>query len=292
MSRETENHLSDELLNVTLPPAIKSTPPPSPCAWVAEALVDHTGREVAESGAAAVAIFAISVHQEYPAEIAMRTRLMLRVLSSFGVALPAHLASLWVFPAGYYGYDAVQNKWLKSDLRDVERSVVGAMASLPKRATCAFGADASGSDQRAWVYSRSENGNLDSRRIKRGNTDLASRVVQVGDLKASIFVCGEIVGNASQGPFCARQYLGDPAKQISDSQMLVDLSHRRVPKGWKAERVNPRWAHDARLRRFASRGVGVLAHHHGGVERFDCQSNWILGRSELPRYSARVTAVQ
>jgi hypothetical protein len=269
-----------------------AAPLPSPHAWVARACLDPHGYRADAVDGAALAVFAVSVHEKVPTDVPFRTGLLRHVLSAFGPSVPPHLPALWVFPAGYYGYDPVANWWWHCDARAAEDQLRPVAEALPAESTLAVGVDPAGTDQRVWVYTRLADGTVDRRTVTRGRTDLPSRLVTVGPFVTSFFVYGEIVGNASQGPYDAKRYLDSPRQQLAGVQVLVDLSHRRVPKGTTAGAVNPRWAHDNRLRTFASRGgIAVLAHHHAGGGQFDCQSDWILCPGGAPGYGAPVTPV-
>ena len=276
---------------VVIPPEAAGHELPATCAWVARADVDIEGRETSSPDRFALAIVAVSINEQFPQEIPWRTWLLQRVISLWSPSLPTGVPSLWVFPAGYYEYDPIKNGWWNCDERAVEESLRPVIERLPEASTLAIGVDSSGSNQQAWVYTRGTGRAATRRTITRGDCDLPERVVRVGPFAASFFVCGEMLGNPSQGAYSGRKYLESPFRQLPDVQVLVDLSHRRVPKGTAPDVTNPRWAHDSRIRRFATRGVAVLAHHHAGGTRFNCQSNWIICRAETPRYTTRVMPI-
>src|SRR4051812_40984376 len=131
---------------------------PSPRAWVASALVDETLREVASAEHSALCVFSVSVHEAYPPNPTVRLGLLQQALRSAAPSVPRHTESLWVFPAGYFGYDAVANNWRGCDMREVETALLPVMHSLPSSSICAVGVDASAADQEAWVYRRPADG--------------------------------------------------------------------------------------------------------------------------------------
>lgn len=261
---------------------------PSPYAWVAQCCVDGGLQEV-EPSKAVLAIFTISVHEQVPVSLRARADVALRVLKQWGPTVPTGLESLWVLPAGFLGYDPIANDWMGCKPEETWATVKPIVRALPARATLVMGVDPSRGMQQAWIL-RPDTTLATAQIITRGQTEIASRVVDLGTLKGSVFVCGELLGSGQQGPIAPGKYMGDPATRLSDVQVLIDVAHRRVPKGW-GQNTNPRWAHDSRFRRFASKGIAVLAHHHDGSGRFNCQSNWICLPFPAPHYVPKTSPI-
>jgi hypothetical protein len=90
-------------------------------------------------------------------------------------------------------------------------------------------------------------------------------------------------------------YLSNPAQQLADCDLLVDLAHRCVP-GCVSGSSSPRWVHRQQMKRFSGRGVAVLTHHHEGAlvqgrPHFKHQSNWVIFRGGEWLVTSSVTAL-
>lgn len=285
-------------------PATHATP--TTCAWVAEAWSNAAGEEVAPQSSGGGATFAVSVHEEYPATEAARLQLLGRVGQQFRNRVPAGAPSLWVFPGGFFGFNAAvartdqDRAWHGFDASVVERELPDVLSRYPANAIVAFGADGrclvegDACIQEVWI---ARTGNTDLQKIRRGATDLSSRCVQVGPVLAAFFVCGEFTGSwtDANGPYCENLVLDDPVRQLSDCRLLVDLAHSRV-KGVVNGSPGRRQVHARQVLRFAQHGAAVLTHHHGGNKTYgrprnDSQSNWVVFRGGAWLSGDRVTAI-
>jgi hypothetical protein len=120
--------------------------------------------------------------------------------------------------------------------------------------------------------------------MTRHECDLKARIVAIGPVDAAFFVCGEFTGSYTEnnGPYFQNRYLNDPASQLSDCRLLIDVAHHRV-RGTIDAAPGPRLVHQRQMLRFASRGTAILTHHHpghtvAGRARNDSQSNWVFFR--------------
>ena len=261
---------------------------PEPWCWVAEAWVDSDGRATDRQALGAVGIFAVSVHERFPIAEDQRLLLLQYVAQRLGNRVPPENDSLWVYPGGYFGFDALSARegdaepWPGFDARAVQSGLPTVLRSYPVGARLAIGAD--GDDQQVWVCWLEANGTLKLKTIVRHNCDLPQRSIVIGKTRAAFFVCGEFTGSCTDanGPYFEGQYLSDPAAELADCRILVDLAHSRV-KGSVYRDPGPRLVHQRQLRRFAIQGTGVLTHHHPGWQtagraRDNCQSNWVFFR--------------
>jgi hypothetical protein len=84
-------------------------------AWVAEGRVDRDRRQVAEGKRPALVIFSVSVHESVSTAIEDRLTLMSEVAARFSQRVPSGVPSVWVFPGGYFGFDAARRLMANSD---------------------------------------------------------------------------------------------------------------------------------------------------------------------------------
>jgi hypothetical protein len=260
----------------------------SPRAWIAEGRVDLDGHRAMTATAIATVIFAVSVNTAVPPTIPARVDLMNAVARMLGRRVEPGRASLWVFPGGYFGFDAEHETWLElgeRDDRNIEREVRRVLQGFPSKSVITFGVDAL-NRQQAWLAERTS-GDTTVRRITREATPLNQRIFSVGQHRAAVFVCGEFTGSrtSANGPFfidnvgCGH-YLEEPERQLCQCHILVDLAHQRVSGNVHAP-PNRRMVHQRQMERFSRHGVGVLTHHHAGKQNngrahFKHQSNWIV----------------
>lgn len=261
----------------------------APAAWVAEARADRRGRQAGGGSTPALMIFAVSIRDSFSASIRERLALLGKVADHFARRVPAGVPSLWVFPGGYFGYEASRIVWPgldDSDLRSIEVGVAQQMRRLPPDSLLAVGVDQADDHQQAWV---AQAGTTGVTMVTREHSPLEQRKLRVGQSKAAFFICGEFTGSQTpdNGPFLTDQtgtphYLNDLSRQLADCDLLVDLAHGEAS-GSVSCRRNPRWAHQLQMDRFSARGIAVLAHHHAGKlvqgrPHFKHQSNWIVFR--------------
>jgi hypothetical protein len=271
-----------------LPAVPASIQLPEPWCWVAEAWTDAEGRETSPEARNAVGIFAVSVHEQYPADVRQRLQLLREVSHRLGCRVPTGNDSLWVYPGGYFGFNAAafredeDKAWPGFDAPTVLAELPAVLRAYPSRARLAFGAD--DKRQQVWVCWLAADGSLGLRTITRHDCDLPQRGVEIGPVRVAFFVCGEFTGSETiaNGPYCGNTYLTDPAAQLSDCRLLIDVAHSRV-KGSVHGPPGPRLVHQQQMRRFAVQGAAVLTHHHPGWQtagraRDDCQSNWVVFR--------------
>jgi hypothetical protein len=262
--------------------------PPKVWAWVAEAWIDRDGNEGRPQQKDCLAVFAASVHEDFPTGPEERMELLHAVARQFRDRVPAGVPSLWVFPGGYFGFDARAFRedpatgWPGFDEEVIREALPSVLAAYPKEARLAFGADAPlGEDeQQVWVCWRTPEGAVDLHTITRGRTDLPGRILQVGPVRAAFFVCGEFT--EAGGPFCPGHYLASPETQLAGCRLLIDLAHARVP-GTVQGSPGRRNVHERQMGRFVDHGAAVLTHHHPGLRingrpRSGSQSNWIVFR--------------
>jgi hypothetical protein len=274
---------------------------------VAKGCIDHQGREVSAGSPDSLIVFVVSVHEQYPTDEVAREQLLSEVRERQRHLVSSGMASLWVFPAGYFGFNAFAARggerevWpgfngvrLRSRLSEI-------LATYPQHAWLAFGADAprdgDSNSQQVWVCHTDSAGETEVRVITRGQTAIPERTIQVGPVRAAFFDCGEFTGSRTgeNGPFCDYEYLDDVSAQLADCRLLVDLAHSRVS-GTVGGVPGPRRVHEAQMRRFADHGAAVLTHHHagflsGGRPRSDSQSNWIMFRGGSWLDSSQVISI-
>ena len=265
-------------------------------AWVARAAVRADGTECGRYEEPSVVFFAVCVHKGMSTDIVDRLDLMRKIGSTFRSEVPAGTESLWVFPGGYFGFNASLGNWAHLDdaaLARIRQGVARGLDEFAEQSTIAFGVDSlierrslEAPRQQVWIARRTPRPLL--AKITRGESALADRLFRIGPLNAAFFVCGEFTGSKTDenGPFCeggrGGLYLTNPAAQLPSSTVLVDLAHREVS-GSVSELRNRRMVHQLQMDRFASHGPAILAHHHSGRlsagrPHFKHQSNWIVFR--------------
>jgi hypothetical protein len=220
----------------------------------------------------------------YPTRVADRLRLMRAIGNKLGGMLPRTMDSLWVYPGGFFGFDARKfyevggvKAW-----QGVEPfskiHIPNVISAHPSRTTIAFGADNRQLEQRLFVCGNS----VELLEVIRGNTDLAHRKSNVGGgLTAAFFVCGEFTGSwtSANRPFFQDQVLTEPVSELQDCDLLIDLAHSRVRRTINQPPMQ-RQVHQLQMLRFTKRGTALLTHHHGGDitqgrPRADCSPYWI-----------------
>lgn len=279
--------LSDEQPDPNPLPVSESTQQPSTRCWVAEAWVDSEGREADPHAHDVLGIFAVSVHEQYPCDAVSRLRLLQEVPQFLSGRVPVGCDTVWVFPGGYFGFDASDRAWPGFDELIVREQLPQILRICPPGARLAFGADeAGGQRQQVWVCWLDGDRSPQIRTITRRQSDLPERTLAIGPLRAAFFVCGEFTGSHTQhnGPFCGSCFLHDPVGQLADCRLLVDLAHSRI-RGSVYNDPGRRLVHQLQMQRYASHGTAVLTHHHPGQQtagraRHDSQSNWIFFRDE------------
>jgi hypothetical protein len=276
-------------------------------AWVAEAWIDAAGQKADSVIDAAAAVFAVSVHEEYPASEEARVRLLEDIGREFSSRVPAGTASLWVFPGGYFGFDAAKyvalklrgadtdQAWIGFDRTAVLRRLPQIVRTYPREAKLAFGAD--DDSQQLWITWARQDGSLERKEITRECSPLPARKFPVGTVTGAFFVCGEFTGSGTSqnGPFCGQEILNKPASQLADCQLLVDLAHSRI-RGSVYGPPGPRQVHQRQMERFSAHGAAVLTHHHPGKEvsgraRNDSQSAWVVYKGGEWLDDSQVTAL-
>jgi hypothetical protein len=246
-------------------------------AWAAVGHIDGQGRRCDDSAKSALSIVAVSVNENYLMGIADRIALMRAVARKIADRMEGR-PSLWVYPAGYFGFVAAAYargdraaSWPGVDMGAVEKSMTEIVNAHPNGAWVAFGIDASG-EQEAWLVRAATEGSgvaPERHTIRRDTHSLDIRCFDLvpGGLKAAFFVCSEIAG-----------YEG----QLSSCRVVVDLAHVHIPGTVWCNHEGSRMMHQRVLTAVAAHGAAVLTHHHAGQltkaenPRFDQQSNWIL----------------
>lgn len=289
----------------------RTTSVPRPRGWVAQARLLADGSPCGISQQAELLLFCLSVHEDFSANLDDRIALLHEVANRFGTSVPANTASLWVFPGGYFGFNASAATWTYLDHltgRRLERAVLRAVGRLPVHATVALGVDSLRNPagdgavrQNAWVGQRHPGGSTLTM-LTRGESPLEHRQFSVGPLTACFFICGEFTGSrtSQNGPFFkdkggSEHFLDDPVHQLSQCNLLIDLAHRQVS-GSVSGSCNRRMIHRLQMERFSQQGAGVLAHHHRGCgsagrAHFKHQSNWVVFRGGHWLESTAITAI-
>lgn len=256
-------------------------------AWIASGYMDAKGQQC-KPDKAVLKISAVCVHEDYPARVKARLDLIREVLKEAEKLakknqIPRVQPHLWVFPAGYFGFAAGRyaraedkdkapkeekdgDAWigldegtfetLESDLRKIAEGF---------QAWLAVGVDDGRQRQQAWIVPATSKSCL---KIGRGDQSTL-RYICIGQVRAAIYVCGEIIDSQT-------------TEEPEDIRLLIDLAHSRVM-GSKQSGPNQRMAFQRRMEDFAARGTAVLAHHHAGQRvgngyHFCHQSNWLIFR--------------
>lgn len=262
----------------------------TPRAWIAEGWVNHEWRLAQSSYEAALIVFAISVQESFSVAIRDRLHLINDVADYCSSRVPAGVPSLYVFPGGFFGFDALNNKWRRfhrNTLRQIEEGIQSRVCCFPFNSLIAIGVD-NDTNQQALIAGQNQ-GSIRISKITRGETSLACRQFTVGSVRIAFFICGEFTGSQTyqNGPFCINEngrsdFLENPIGQLPTCNVLVDLAHHRVS-GSTSGICNPRMVHRRQMIRFSRKGVALLAHHHAGLRvdgrsHFKHQSNWIVFR--------------
>ena len=270
--------------------------PASPRAWVALGFANARGYEVQPEGKIALVICSISVRDSLNVALKDRLGLLDDVASRFTQQVRPGVPSLWVFPGGYFGFNAARGEWQHLDvqaLRLLERGLVSRARHFPAPSLIAVGVDSRSRAfgdviQQVWIAQKDRHG-VSVSKLTRGESQLEVRQFTAGSKKAAFFVCGEFTGSQTEqnGPYCIdsgqREYfLRDPVSQLRGCGVLVDLAHDKVS-GSISGRCSPRMVHRLQMERFSRRGIAVLTHHHAGRlangrPHFKHQSNWIVFR--------------
>lgn len=263
-------------------------------AWVARCWLDPTGEVTTATDPTSVQLVAASVNESLPTTPPARLQLIRDIVSQF----PANgRPTLYVFPGGFFGYDAATQRWGGLDSTSaagIERDLI---ALCPDSCRIVVGVDPDDQPQQAWIVGRDGDAPW-LRRVQRGQTSIDDRTIRVGDAKAAVFVCGEFTGSSTwaNGPFNGRQLLSDPVQQLRGYSLLVDLAHRRIRMSLNPP-PPPRLVHELQLRRFSSVGTGVLVHHHAGATvrgraAWEHSSNCVILRGGARLPEADVTPVE
>ena len=266
-------------------------------AWIAEGRADERGCQLRSNDKPALLIYAVSVRDSLSVTVEDRLRLLDDVRKRFAQGVPPGVASLWVFPGGYFGYSAAREQWQHLDvqaLRLLERKFINRVRHFPAPSLIAVGVDsrsrAHSSDptQQLWVAERRGH-SVSVSKVTRGESQLVDRQFTVGSTKAAFFICGEFTGSKTEenGPFCVdsdgrKCFLNDVARQLRGCSVLVDLAHNKVS-GSISGSCNQHMVHRLQMERFSRRGISVMTHHHAGRltngrPHFKHQSNWIVFR--------------
>jgi hypothetical protein len=266
-----------------------------PRAWIAEGRADEHGYQLRSKEKPALLIYAVSVRDSLSVAAEERLRLLDDVGQRFARGVPPGVASLWVFPGGYFGFSAARETWQHLDVqarRLLERELINQARHFPAPSLIAVGVDRRSQSgdvtQQVWVAERHGH-SVSVSKVTRGESELVVRQFTVGSTRAAFFICGEFTGSETEenGPFCIDKderecFLRDPARQLRGCSVLVDLAHNKVS-GSISGSCSPRMVHRLQMERFSRRGISVLTHHHAGRlsngrPHFKHQSNWIVFR--------------
>jgi len=259
--------------------------------WVAVAWIDAAGSRAQPGANEAIPVFAVSVHERYPTTRRDRFQLLQEIASRMRCYVPEGMPSLWVFPGGFFGFDAFRCRWLslgKTELCAIKTRLATILTKFPPGAKVAIGVDTGNRGiQEAWIVSLNMRRQLQKIAIQRGVTDLPGRAVNIGPVQAAFFICGEFTGSKTpaNGPYHKNHYLEDPVADLSHCRLLVDLAHHRVRHTINSSPDRPMYAlvHQRQMERFSRHGAAILTHHHGGEragkdkhQKTDCCNNWIV----------------
>lgn len=273
------------------PPAPRARPTPATRGWYVLTWMDGQGNSVAAHAPGSVAVMAVSVHRLVPTATVARLQLMDTVVAIAAAAAPKHPVFI-TLPGGFFGFDAdawweeTGDPWAGLAFTPAQAAAVRVHAQalvdgLPAGSAITFGSDigAANSDQALCVIQHA----TAARVIRRTSTPLSGRHVQVGPLRATVFVCGEFTGSptSANGPFYNGRLL--QVTDLAGTGLLVDLAHAHVTGTVHAPTAPPRNVHQGRMEAFSSAGASLLVHHHGGEitagrARKDAASNWVLFR--------------
>jgi hypothetical protein len=249
-------------------------------------------------------VVAVCVNETLPVSDDSRFRLMRELAALRHEVAPEPFPAVWIYPGGYFGFDALRFAQLlraKEDpglawpqlpqgtLDSLQRTLAEQILPLHgPRATLVVGMD-DGAAQCAWIGQNDSDGQIKSQAvIVRGASTIAARCFSVGKLAAAAFVCGEFTGSPtpSNGPFYddkgERCYLSQPAQQLGEVKLVIDLAHSQVPGTVFAAVAHQRYPHQRQMERLASAGIAsVLTHHHAeetvqGRASHRHQSSWLL----------------
>jgi len=146
----------------------------APRAWIAEGCANEDGYQLGPQDRPALSIYAISVRDSLSVAIDERLCLMttsLRVARSGS----SSVASLWIFPAGYFGFSAVRSKWQPLDVqacRLLEREFIDRARHFPAPSLIAVVWIAC--DSTVWVAQRHRH-DVSVSKVTRGKSQLAGR---------------------------------------------------------------------------------------------------------------------
>lgn len=280
------------------PPPGAGRPLPTPRGWYVMVCLDGQGNRVNAGTPGAVGVLAVCVHRMLPTATADRLRFVEAAVAIAAAAAKSYPV-LIVLPGGFFGFDA-EVWWQGGGDPWTGLAFTGAQAlavrshiqtlvdGLPKGSAIAFGSDTGGSNaQQALCVIQH---GVPSRVISRTSTPLAARHVQVGGLRATVFVCGEFTGSPTDpnGPYFGTVHLDDAAADLPGTGLLVDLAHAHV-RGTVDNNVGgPRNVHQRQMEAFSAVGASALVHHHDGAlvangsrVRCDTASNWLMFRGGM-----------
>lgn len=250
-------------------------------AWAAVGHIDLQGRRCDVAAKSSLCVVALCINESYPLEIVERIELMTAAVHKMAHVLEGK-PSLWVYPAGYFGFDASEyargNKaaaWPGVNVSVIQERLAEIVDAHPRGAWVAFGVDTK-DEQQAWVVRGVDAGSgatLERHTIQQNDSSLENHCVELvpGGLRAAFFVCAEITSYEDR---------------LSSCRVVVDLAHVHVPGTVWSNHEGWRMMHQGALTKVAAHGAAVLTHHHAGQytkaghPRYDQQSNWILFRGK------------
>jgi hypothetical protein len=243
--------------------------------WLASALINYNGEKSEPSSPSTLMLNGIHVHLDYPMEVKSRLQLISYVPQNT-LSKDIKYESLWVYPGGFF--QCIN----KQEYQNLFNKVENYLVTYPPGSTIVFGVDQN-SDQYAWIIQINRNSRIEYlKEIKRGNTAINDRIIEIGELKVSVFVCGEFTGSrtSNNGPFYKFFLLSDVCNQLEGVNLLVNLAHWEVSKSLN-EKYHKRYVHQNQLSKFSCQGAGILVQHHRGKQRenrphFKHASNWII----------------
>lgn len=256
-------------------------PQPPGRAWIAAGAIDAQGRRCDSFEKSALVIVTVCVHEERTTGIEARVALMGDVARS--MPIPDGTPSLWVYPAGYFGFDAAMyargNRaaaWPGTEPGSVTAKLSNIAKAHPAGAWIAFGVDLTSEAQEVWII-RADPAASDGWRVmykvpRKPAGALANR-------------CFDLDGNGLIGAFFVCSEIAAYEDQLSGCRLIVDLAHVRVPGTVWSPHPSHRWVHERVMSAASAHAAAVLAHHHAGQvvhmrEHSSHQSNWILFRGD------------
>lgn len=163
------------------------------------------------------------------------------------------------------------------DLPRIDQEVGDLASRLPPESLLLVGVEPSwhDPDQRIWCYGGGDR--TRRKNIVRAEADMVDRLLEVGEFRLLVFVCGELWDGGSGF---------DLATHTAGVDVVLDAAHASVGRWWdRAAEPSRRCAFQRTFRRLGRVCGGVLAQAHeaeSGKESLRRKDNWVVCRGEWP----------